>query len=377
MIEDRVSLTGLRIGAAQTLGAFSLVPVLRDHAPGDLRIAMRRHPSFGMVQLEDRPEGLTYSAYIPHGLVIQHSNDGSAVARATALGVEPTLITLHHRMVRAEKSPTAGTSRFRLLPLHLAFEGFLAEHFRGPDILWPEYSRRALRDGLDPRSESATSGVWLRGFDDALRLFEIHEDQVGMLVFVAGALAAANVLSHPADYRAMHHALLEDFYGELILQYALLHDGVRLEVGFDSTRVRDLHSLRAEVERVRAEHAANYAWMASGLLEQPVRIERVRSAGAFVLERFLPTFDPREEECHLGERIVRRDGTLEYLKTYRLSAAQVRRGYLLGRLAACDWHFETAMRELGATRRELVSRLTNAGLGYLIHPSILRGSTLA
>ncbi len=36
------------------------------------------------------------------------------------------------------------------------------------------------------------------------------------------------------------------------------------------------------------------------------------------------------EECHIGERIVREDGTLEYLKTFRLSAAQVRRAYQLG-----------------------------------------------
>jgi len=32
----------------------------------------------------------------------------------------------------------------------------------------------------------------------------------------------------------------------------------------------------------------------------------------FSLERFVPVFDP-DVECHLGERMVREDGTLEYL----------------------------------------------------------------
>lgn len=370
-----ISLTGLTLGSAQSLGAFRLVPVLRERAPGDLRIASRRHDSFGVVRLGGRPgsdDGLHYTAYVPHGLIVTHSTDRATVARGTALGREaPALVTVHHRLVKSEVAPGPNERRLRVLPLHLAFEGFLAQHFRGPEILWPEYSRLAHRHGLDPRVEHATRGAWLHGFEDALRLFEIDERQVGMLVFVSGALASATVVSHPSDYRALHLSLLEDFFGELLYHHAFLSQAP-LQNAFDIGAVHDLASLRVEVERVRTEDAGTSLALAAGLLERPVCTEVVRTTKPFVLERFLPTFDPREE-CHLGERIVRDDGTLEYLKTFRLSQAQVRRAFLLEQLAACEWQLDAVLATLGCTLHELVIRLRNAGFGYLLHPTILRG----
>jgi hypothetical protein len=160
--------------------------------------------------------------------------------------------------------------RFRMLPLHLAMEGFLALHFNGPDILWCEYSQHAARRGLDPRMESSVRGSWLPGFEEALPVFEIHPTQVGIMIFVAEALAAVVVLSHPEDYRRMHRSLIEDFFGELLYEYALLYPNVpRAETKLDAVRVNSLADLHAEVARARAE-------------------------------------------CHIGERIVREDGTLEY-----------------------------------------------------------------
>ncbi len=41
-------------------------------------------------------------------------------------------VHLMHRMVKREPGEGA-TSRFRMLPLHLAMEGFLALHFNGPE----------------------------------------------------------------------------------------------------------------------------------------------------------------------------------------------------------------------------------------------------
>lgn len=52
-----------------------------------------------------------------------------------------------------------------------------------------------------------------------MRLFEIHENKVGMLVFVAATFASAFVLPHSDDYAVLHRTLLTDFYGELIWQY--------------------------------------------------------------------------------------------------------------------------------------------------------------
>jgi hypothetical protein len=77
-------------------------------------------------------------------------------------------------------------------------------------------------------------------------------------------------------------------------------------------------------------------------------------------------------ECHLGERIVRADGTLEYLKTYRLSAAQVRRAYLLEQLAAAEWNMAQAAASLRCSVTELAQRLVGVGFGYLLKPAVLQ-----
>lgn len=90
-----------------------------------------------------------------------------------------------------------------------------------------------------------------------------------------------------------------------------------------------------------------------------------RSARARALRR-------GDVECHLGERMLREDGTPEYLKTYRLSAAQVRRAYLLQQLAAAEWNLERAAESLRGTVPELTRRLVNAGFGYLLKPAVLQ-----
>jgi transcriptional regulator with GAF, ATPase, and Fis domain len=81
------------------------------------------------------------------------------------------------------------------------------------------------------------------------------------------------------------------------------------------------------------------------------------------------------EENHLGEAIVHEDGTLEYLKTYRLSAAQTRRAYLLQQLALSGWKLADAAERLNATQDELVVRLRNAGFGYLLKAHVLEAAT--
>lgn len=102
-------------------------------------------------------------------------------------------------------------------------EGFLSMFFSGLDIAWSEYSQYALSHGLGCRFESSFSGHYIPGLEDALRVFEIHETLVGVLVFIAEAFTSAFVVSTPQDYRALHTSLLEDFYGELIYQYGLLY----------------------------------------------------------------------------------------------------------------------------------------------------------
>ena len=214
--------------------------------------------------------------------------------------------------------------------------------------------------------ETSVSGAYIQGLEDALRVFEINDDQVGVMIFVADALASVFVLSHPDDYRRLHLSVLEDFFGELLANYAVLYPQSAYRspnVAFaKATTIDDLERAVADVRRETMEEAA---LLTSGLFGKEVCVERIRSFAPFVLERFLPTFQ-LSEECHIGERIVRADGTLEYMKTFRLSQAQIRRGYLLSTLARANWDLSAAAELFACSRDDLVKRIVNADLGYLL-----------
>jgi hypothetical protein len=268
-------------------------------------------------------------------------------------------------MVRREDK-----NRLRLLPLHLAMEGFLALHFGGPDVAWSEYSRRAISTGLDPRSEDAELGWCIPGLEDALRVFEIHDRQVGVLLFVANALASAFVVPHPDDYVALHQTLLQDFYGTLLLHYGHYATASRMEVSIDDARVSSLADLRQELTRMRIEWGAFHAEMADRLLGKKLRSERIYRAGPFQLQRFSTDLDLSKEN-HIGEAIVRETGELEYLKTFRLSAAQTRRAFLLSQLASQNWNLDATAALLKQTKDDLVRRLEKAGFDYLLKQHVL------
>jgi hypothetical protein len=371
---ENLSLPGLHAAPSQVCGSIRLVPLLRTQVREDLRLALQ---SYGdppaAVALRDRT---TYAAYIPHALVLSWSDDGSPAAAFGGqllprdegrhdLGVFSTRVA--NRMVRRTEP-----NRLRFLPLHLAMEGFLTLHFGGPDIAWHEYSRQSVATGLSPRWETTYSGREIQGLEEALRLFEIHEGQVGVLLFVADALASVFVTPHPDDYRLLHRSLLEDFYGELICLYGSLHHSTAyVESPVEAERVHSLADLRAELARLRQDWNEFQHGMSGGLLGQRVHSERIYSTASFQLQRFM-TGLRLSEENHLGEAIVRDDGTVEYLKSYRLSAAQVRRAYLLGRLAEHHWNLDATASDQGCTREQLIVRLNNAGFGYLLHEHVLR-----
>lgn len=387
-----LSLRGLEPAAPQQLGAVRLVPLLRSQVGGDLRLSLRRYKdAFGVVALDGEPDGrrlnpgLKYMGYVPHGLVMSWSDDGSPI---TAFGTQmtadsdgdtkqlgrggPVTARLLHRMVKRESG-----NRLRFLPLHLAMEGYLSLHFGGPDIAWSEYSRQALREGLDPRYETVAFGRDINRLDAALRTFEIHEGQCGVLLCVADALAAAFVVPHPDDYRLLHHSLIEDFYGDLIYQYSYQYrDLPRLapyDEGPDAQRPKTLAELRVLFEKSRRSWADVGHLLTSGLVGRSVTSERVYRAGPFSLQRFVTSLR-LDDENHIGETIVREDGTVEYLKTYRLSSGQAKRAFLLQTLAQHNWNLDAAAASQNQTRSALMGRLVNAGFGYLIAEHVLRAA---
>ncbi|MFG3189056.1 ARPP-2 domain-containing protein [Streptomyces omiyaensis] len=383
----RIDLTGLGVRPAQVWGGVRLVPLVRAEPVGGLRLHREAYGSgvrrdgggrdggyvshLSAPSSVDAGDGTVYTSYIPHGFVADWSGtDREEAVYGTRLGDGPPatvpLRAPHHRFAKRRR----GERRLRFLPLHLALDGYLSLHFGGPPVLWEEWSRDALRRGLSPRAEAAYAGVEVPGLAEALRIFELHPGQCGVLVYAADALAGAFVVPHPEDYRLLHPTLVEDLYGEQVHQYA--HYGApvpdftaRIRDGAGGIRnLADLRAAAREQERRWAE--AHDGLMGRDLLETPYAFERVYRMGSFALYRFLPPFLRDGREQHIGELITDHKGRTAYLKTFRLSDAQVRRGYLLRRLASCDWHVGRAAEALGTAPEELVRRIRAAGFGELL-----------
>ena len=383
MLLNTISLRGLELAPSQVCGAIRLVPLIRHNARSDLRLAQQRYgEDLTVVALNGgsgQPRNTAYYSYVPHGMVLSWTPDGQPAAAYGTRLASPSLhgkradfgpysIRMMHRMTKREQ----GSNQLRFLPLHLAMEGFLSLYFGGPAIAWSEYSRDALKNGLSPRWEYAYGGQSIDGLAEALRVFEIHEGQVGMLVFVAEALASATVVPSPEDYRALHRSLLEDFYGELLYQYALLYDtAYPVKVTLDAAKIKSLSDLRSAMTQVRSDWADYHGVMAGNLLERQVSSSEAYRLGPFTLQRFISDLNPLQKENHIGEAIVRDNGELEYLKTYRLSAAQTRRAYLLSQLAAHDWNLHKTAVAMLTTYHEFILRLEEAGFGYLLKNNIL------
>ncbi|MEU8762983.1 hypothetical protein [Streptomyces sp. NPDC048659] len=373
----RIDLTGLEVRPSQVWGGVRLVPLVRAEPVEGLRLHRRIYEGAGGPEGScdsggsggsiDLGGGVTYSAtYIPHGFVADWSESGQeAAAYGTRLGEEPPAAIPVRRLARRHR----GERRLRFLPLHLALEGYLSLHFGGPSIAWEEWSGQAVRRGLSPRAEAAYTGRQLPGLAEALRVFEIHPGQCGMLLYVSDALAAAFVVPHPDDYRVLHPTLVEDLFGELVHQYALYGAPVAdFTVSLESAAVHSLADLRAAArEREREWARAHDGLMARDLLESPYAFDQVHRLGGFRLFRFLPPFERSGREQHIGELIADHRGRTAYLKTFRLSEAQIRRGHLLRRLADCDWHLERTARALGASYEELVARIRRAGFETLLN----------
>ncbi|MFI8270638.1 ARPP-2 domain-containing protein [Streptomyces rubiginosohelvolus] len=379
---NRLELTGLTAGPAQVWGGVRLVPLIREAPVAGLRLHREVYEGLGagIVELGPRER---YLSYIPHGLVADWSGEedgrGPGAGRQSAAygtqfggGDAPRTIPLtpvpHHRM--AKRRPG---DRLRFLPLHLALEGYLALHFGGPSTAWEEWSRTALRDGLSPRAEDAYLGRSVRGLADALRIFEIHPGQCGVMVYVSDALAAAFVVPHPDDYRLLHASLVEDLYGELVHQYALYGApvaGTPVRIG-GAEHIRDLGELRSAARaQERAWAEAHDTLFARELLDTSFAFDRVYRMKSFTLWRFLPPFVRDRGGQHIGETITDHKGQVAYLKTFRLSDAQIRRGHLLRTVAGAGWELDRAAAALGSSREELVRRMRAAGFSALLKSSL-------
>lgn len=354
-----LDLRGLTPAPSQVCGTFRLVPLLRDRDCEDVRLVDAGwEPGNRFVIDGDR---LSFG-FVPHAY---HLDWG--VALGTQVLKDPkdrgrNWMVTH----RARKRLSPG--RLRFLPQHLAIEGLLSMHFNPPSIAWPELSEAFMRDGLGMRMEWFESGTAIPGFDTALRTFEIHPRQVGILVFVSDALAAAFVVPSPRDYRMLHPALLDSLYCDLMVAYALNQPTkwiVDPEPHFEGANT--VAELRAGLTSLRREWAqVTNEVLLGDLTHRGLRTETVYSLPGMRLERFVTSLELGAAN-HIGERIIRDDGEVLHLNTLRLTASQTRRAHLLSILGEHDWHLASAAEALGIDVPSVVARLEAQGFGYLIN----------
>ncbi|MDJ0595597.1 MAG: hypothetical protein QNJ72_37375 [Pleurocapsa sp. MO_226.B13] len=364
---EKISLKGLEIAPSQTWGAIRLVPLLRKQPRTDLRLYKREYDSD--ISVVSVKKDIRYISYVPHGLVLTWSDRHNPVA---ALGGQlltegkkfacgATKIELLQRMAKRETE-----NSLRILPLHLAMEGFLSMFFGGPTIAWQDYSRQALSQGLSPRIEWSIAGRAIAYLEAALRIFEIHEHQVGVLLFVAETLASAFVVPTPEDYRALHTSLLQDFYGETFYYHGLYGQACHLETTIDEDKIHDFEDLEKALMRMRADWSNFQGFMARDLLNRSIQAKRIYTAGSFSLQRFITDLS-LEQNNYIGEAIIDDLTHLQYLKIYGLSKAQTKRAYLLQQLDRHNWNLEHTAKAQKNTLEQLVRRMENLGFGYLIN----------
>lgn len=377
----QISLGNVRHGPPQVFGGVRLVPLLRDEVRDDLRLSCRKYNED--VAAVNISGDVDYCAYVPHAFVADWTSDGTA---AFSFGSQ---LRKGHKKVRTSDGKVVklgdfsarvmskmrrreDKKRLRFLPLDLAMEGLLARHFGGPAIAWEEYSNSLLSYGLGSRTESAFDGRQIHGLDDALRMFEIHDNQSGVVVFVGDALASVFLVPNPDDYRELHGSLIKDFFGELVYIYGLSAiESVYHPGPMNSDQVNAISDLLDALKQNRAQWSDLHEVMMTKLVGCEIESELVYRMGPFSMQRFVTGLDPKGEN-HIGECIVREeDGEVEYLKSFRLSAAQTRRAYLLKQIAGCEWNLEECAELLNCTKNQLVLRLENSGFGYFLHQHVI------
>ncbi|SDL51914.1 hypothetical protein SAMN05216298_4196 [Glycomyces sambucus] len=356
----RLTFAGLETRPGQVWGAIRLVPLVRDEPIEGLRM----HPG----ALDEPRYPADDCWYVPHGLTAEWTGDGAGVPElGTALRMPASTV----RGSRRPKSKTGHRTRVRFLPRRGALETYLPLAFKAPVIAWPDWSRRAFTRGLLPQPDRTYYGTLLDGLADALRVFEIHPRQCGVLIYVADALSGALITPHPDDYRALHPTLIEDSYSELIWRYAVLYDTAPdYAVKLDTSTISSLSDLRIEAA------AAQRTWstfhddtLAGGLLDPDYDFTDVYKMADFRLVRYRPAFKTGTE-THVGEAILDPQGRPAFLQSFRLSETQVRRGRLLEALGTHDWHLADTAEALHLTKPSLVALLHNSDLDWMLRQDV-------
>jgi hypothetical protein len=335
-----------------------MIAVVRDSVKGDLRLASQSH---ALRRVRSSYRNATFTSYLPAAMVVHWNRDGTAVATSdTHLGE-------HGSLAFGKLWKRTAPDQLAFLPNALAIEGFMVRHFKGPDVAWLDYKREVRRGSLGIRVEPSVPGWYLKGMEEALAIFEFAPNQVGTALFLDEELVGCFLTPHPEDYAQLHETLLSDHFADYLVHYGYLRYARQERLPLSTDRIVDLQTLAAEFARAKAARSGQEVSRLAVLEGRELDRQTVYRMGDFSLERFVTRLS--ESDNFAGEAIVRDDGTLEYLKLFRLSRGQTRRLHLLSTLARHSWSFEAAAPDLKLQTPEDVARsFVEADLGYLLNP---------
>ena len=354
-------LKGCQLGYGQVWGSVRIVPVLRKAPTGDIRLHQRGHQKDSVASTYG---GANFYSYLPRAFVLNWESDGETVATSETHLQGRGAVS----MGRLWKRPKGRKKSLQFLPQSLAIEGFLVQHFKGPNVAWLDYRREVRRGNLGVRVERTVPGWYLAGLREALRLFEFSPRQVGSLLFLDEELINVFVTPHPEDYARLHESLLQDLYADILVHYGYLREHAP-HFHLDASRVESLQDLKMAFQAAQESLLSDESFRLSILEGRELESRKLCKAGPFSVIRFVTKLESNHNYC--GEVICRSDETVEYMKLYRLSRSQSHRLRMLQALHNADWDLSNAASEVGVASAEQVARqLVNCDLGYLLNPGI-------
>lgn len=361
-----ISFNNLKLMPSQIYGSIRLVPLVKDNYNTDLKMDYKKYDSFNIIKVD---KNNAYMSYTPHAITVSLSGSETQNVKDKedkVLSKGDLSITASDKIIKK-----INTNKIRFFPLHTAMENFLSMYFGCPEILWQEYSSKAKRFGLSPRVEFSTSGKNINGLEKALRIFEIHENQVGVLLFVSEKLASVFIVSNPDDYRLLHRSLISDFYGELIYYYGFVYGGVsNFKFELDESKVNTLDDLKNELQRAKNHLSKFYQLMSDGIINREIEVKDFYELGKYKMFRFL-TDITKHTENHIGEIITDNSGDIQYMKTYLLSDSQIYRIKILKALHANNWHIEKTANYLNISYNAFILEIDKYGFNYILKTPLL------
>ena len=355
----------LDFASPQLLGAITLVPVIKNTLNSSLRVKreMLDNPH-QQVQLDEHS---AYRSYIPHGFVFDY---GSTEKKHSEKKLEKEPLRLVQRITGKKKK----AKKIRVLPFHMAMEGFLSIAFSPPKTAHAELSDFARKHGLGFRCEWSCDSSQIPGLHRAMQIFEIHEKQVGMLLFVNNSLSSSFIVSHPDDYRKLHFTLLQDSYSELIAHYSELPAAeldYSISISDHSAAVKKITSIDAlersyrEACRLRDQYVRD---LTKSLFNKPIRqkpLFKLSGASLFSFHNDLKNC-LGSDEAHIGEALIEK-GKIQYLKSYRLSSKQLEKGAFLQILEESNWSPQAVRWKLNLDKNAWQRKIQKLGLSYLFN----------